>query len=138
MHKLLFRFLLILGLSACYSPGHAACSNNLRAVPHSLPVSIGDGGCSYDGEMIINGDRPRPGHHVDHVTTVLFDSQCQSTTKGFTCRDSGSTVLAGTTYQKVPGNRKVCGDRRWPIYRCISGCNRPGTPEAFEIEPYEC
>lgn len=132
------RLLVLLLLSLAWSLGHAACSETLVAVPRSSTVSIGDGGCSYDQEMIINGVRARVGPLPDKVTTVPFDSQCQRTSNGFACKQNGTTVLAGAAYKKVAGSKKVCGDRKWPIYRCVSGCAQPGTPIAFEIEPYEC
>jgi hypothetical protein len=115
---------------------HAACSETLVALPHSLGVSIGDGGCEYPQEMIINGQRHRPSPEL--VDAVSFDSQCQRTEIGFSCRSGGSTLLSGTAYKKVPGSKTICGNRHWPMYRCIAGCRQVGVPKGFDIEPYEC
>jgi hypothetical protein len=67
-----------------------------------------------------------------------FDAECTKADDSFTCKLGGATVLSGTTYKKVRGNSNVCDTPNWPEYRCTAGCNKPGVPAYFAIDPYEC
>ncbi|EJE50144.1 hypothetical protein PMI14_05228 [Acidovorax sp. CF316] len=127
--------------------GHAGCSEDWTGRSATHEVTVTDGGCGYDRLMIgMNLLRPDgkllPGAaQPAEPGMVAFDSQCQLApdgVSGFACRADGITVLAGTAYRRVPGNQKVCGDRHWPVYRCVRGCSQPGAPRVFRISPYEC
>ncbi len=126
--------------------GHAACSEVWSGRSSTHEVTVSDGDCEYGKLMIgVNSRKPsklQPGATQDSAPGMLaFDSQCQlapDLVSGFACRADGSTVLAGTTYRRVPGAKKFCGDPRWPVYQCVKGCSQPGTPRVFRIEPYEC
>jgi hypothetical protein len=128
--------------------GHAGCSEDWTGRSATHEVTVNDGGCEYGKLMLwVNPLRPAAKQPLAAAQSaapgvvVPFDSQCQlapDMVSGFACRADGSTVLAGTTYRRVPGNKKVCGDRHWPVYRCVQGCRQAGVPQVFRIEPYEC
>lgn len=132
----MMRSLVLLFLFTAWSVCQAGCSDTLVAVPKSSGISIGDGGCEYEQEMIFDWEQPGQANSARKI--VPFKSLCSWNKSGFSCNSQGSTVLAGATYKKVPGEKTVCGDPRWPVYRCTAGCNRRGVPLLFEIEPYGC
>ncbi len=126
--------------------GHAACSEVWSGRSSTHEVSVSDGDCEY-GKLMIGVNSRKPAKLPPGAAQALapgmiaFDSQCQlapDLVSSFACRADGSTVLAGATYRRVPGGKKVCGDPRWPVYQCVKGCSQPGTPRVFRIEPYEC
>ncbi|MDP4076328.1 hypothetical protein [Acidovorax sp. A1169] len=126
--------------------GHAACSEVWSGRSSTHEVTVSDGDCEYGKLMIgVNSLRPAKlphgGAQAAPPGMLAFDSQCQlapDLVSGFACRADGSTVLAGATYRRVPGRKKVCDDPRWPVYQCVKGCSQPGSPRVFRIEPYEC
>jgi hypothetical protein len=127
--------------------GHAGCSEVLSGRSSTHEVTINDGGCEFGklmiGVEVLRSAKPQPAAVARSSAPgmVAFDSQCQWTPDGragFACGADGATVLAGATYRRVPGRKKVCGDPRWPVYQCTQGCSQPGVPRVLRIDPYEC
>lgn len=130
-------------LMAAPTLASAACSATLRSADQTM--AIGDNGCEFSEEMIFARARAS-NQKLKEPAPISFASQCvwdissrdPVRPDGFHCNPNGATVLAGATYKKAPGKKKVCGDSRWPIYKCVKGCTRHDLPLYFEIEPYEC
>jgi len=139
----MFGRIFFIALTVAPAFSSAACSATFRSPDQTVVIS--DNGCEFSEEMIFVRTRASERNLVEQPP-ISFTSQCvwnvsgrdAKQPAGFHCTSNGATVLAGTTYKEAPGKKKVCGDSRWPIYKCMKGCTRHNVPLYFEIEPYEC
>lgn len=122
----------------------ASCGGGLAGATSMGSVYIGNGDCDYSEEMIVyttqNGEAPM---------TVPFASECQweqpakvgpfRPSRGFFCRRSGTSPLAGTRYTLVVKRHETdeCGTPPRLFYACVKGCNH-SAPKSMNFISVEC
>ena len=98
---------------------------------------MGNMGCEFAEDMIYTLKAAPQGFETDASAPVSFASQCKTSKDGFSCRSSGSTVLAGTKYKAVTGLNS-CGVKVWPNFKCVEGCKKIGVPAFLKSTPSDC
>lgn len=136
MHTLLGLLILL-----CSSCAIAGCRDFATLSTKIWDIDISDQGCKYD-ELMITFSRVG-----GRSTGIAFTSECRefshrSGARGFSCKATGKSPMAGATYKLVKRGKPYCppdssdGGSPGYQYACIKGCNR-STPKHL-IQPTSC
>ena len=147
VREIMRKLFLLTVLAVIPMSAHAGCGGGLRGHSSVGEIYIGFGDCDYEEEMIIvRKPQKKASPFPSAERSYKFDNECtrfgtpEDIGTRFVCPASRQSPLAGSEYRiaKARGKQIHCDDPKWPVFRCVRGCNNPSIPKYFEVLPVEC